>query len=281
MWNFDQIVSHLQGLVREWTVEVPSSKVNELDEEDSSLAAKFPPEDKKVVKMITGQMKSMGCDDPSDLLAGSCEPLALLASDYAEELVSHCAPHDRHGVRQIADQLHYKAVDALNGMAPQEAAKRVFQSLADNHWCKGPNLWGGPARGKPIEEYLYGTREFDKHFVRATASNGTVPVSRMPMYLLNYIFDGDELSDGHMIETGQETAQFSLHVVGLVFDHPSQRVIVADPNGGLIPGSNMEFLSIPVKPRKLPPQFKGQQRIGSTCLSAYDIHKHQLSLISQ
>jgi hypothetical protein len=47
-----------------------------------------------------------------------------------------------------------------------------------------------------------------------------------------------------------ETAQYSLHVVGLVFDVPRQRVIIADPNGALIPGSNMEFLSMPLKRRR-------------------------------
>jgi len=35
----------------------------------------------------------------------------------------------------------------------------------------------------------------------------------------------------------------------LVFDMHRSRLFIADPNGALIPGSNMEFLSIPLKTR--------------------------------
>jgi hypothetical protein len=47
-----------------------------------------------------------------------------------------------------------------------------------------------------------------------------------------------------------------------VFDKVNKRVIVADPNGYLIPGSNIEFLKIPLQNRKAKP---------STCVSRYDL----------
>ena len=69
--------------------------------------------------------------------------------------------------------------------------------------------------------------------------------------MLNYIFDEDELSARELKCTVQETAQYSLHVVvGLVFDKQRSRILIADPNGALIPGSNMEFLSMPLKKRR-------------------------------
>ncbi len=74
-------------------------------------------------------------------------------------------------------------------------------------------------------------------------------VNMMPLYVLNYIFDGDELSNNELKNAVEETAQYSLHVVGLVFDIHRSRLFIADSNGALIPGSNMEFLSMPLKTR--------------------------------
>jgi hypothetical protein len=44
----------------------------------------------------------------------------------------------------------------------------------------------------------------------------------------------------------EETAQYSLHAVGLVIKSSNKTIIVADPNGCLKGGSNMEFLSMPL-----------------------------------
>ncbi len=40
-----------------------------------------------------------------------------------------------------------------------------------------------------------------------------------------------------MLASKEESAQYSLHAVGLVFDQTNKRIIVADPNGALVPGS--------------------------------------------
>ena len=50
-------------------------------------------------------------------------------------------------------------------------------------------------------------------------------------------------------------------MVGLVMDRTHRLLFVADPNGGLIPGSNMEFLEMPLQ--KL-------QRKPTTKISCYD-----------
>ncbi len=52
----------------------------------------------------------------------------------------------------------------------------------------------------------------------------------LPLYILCYVFDSNELSMKDMQNATEETAQYSLHVVGLVM-HRRQRIsIVADPN---------------------------------------------------
>jgi hypothetical protein len=60
------------------------------------------------------------------------------------------------------------------------------------------------------------------------------------------IFDGDELNSAELKCEKFETAQYSCHVVGLVMS-VSKDAYIADPNGALLPGGNMEFLSLPLK----------------------------------
>jgi hypothetical protein len=43
-------------------------------------------------------------------------------------------------------------------------------------------------------------------------------VVTLPLYVMNYIWDGDELSEEQLQLVELETAQFSIHVVGVVFD---------------------------------------------------------------
>ena len=71
----------------------------------------------------------------------------------------------------------------------------------------------------------------------------------MPLYVLNYLYDTEELTNAELLASKEESAQYSLHAVGLVFDQSNRRIIVADPNGALVPGSNMEFVQISLTSR--------------------------------
>ena len=63
------------------------------------------------------------------------------------------------------------------------------------------------------------------------------------MWLLR---DGDELTEEEMAVPDVETAQYSVHVVGVVLDGCSMTAYICDPNGPLIPGACMEFLHLPL-----------------------------------
>ena len=75
-------------------------------------------------------------------------------------------------------------------------------------------------------------------------------IAAVPLYVMNYIWDGDALDESQLMETCYETALYSLHVVGVVFDSNTQTVYIVDPNGPLMKGGSMEFFSLPI--RKLP-----------------------------
>ena len=85
----------------------------------------------------------------------------------------------------------------------------------------------------------------------------------VPLYVVNYIWDGSELSEEELARKDLETAQYSTHCIGLVFDGPGTSLLLADPNGPLMRGGSMEFVSLP--PRALPPGIDP-----STSLSRWD-----------
>jgi hypothetical protein len=85
----------------------------------------------------------------------------------------------------------------------------------------------------------------------------------LPAYVLNYVWDNDELDKSDLACPDHETAVYSLHCIALVVDPKGQTVYVADPNGSLIPGSNIEYLSLPLRPLC-------HDESPSTCVSQYN-----------
>ena len=67
--------------------------------------------------------------------------------------------------------------------------------------------------------------------LRKMAEHPTAVRFAVPLYVLNYIWDGNELTPKQMRDEEHETACYSIHAVGLVFDLPSKTVSLADPNG--------------------------------------------------
>ena len=83
----------------------------------------------------------------------------------------------------------------------------------------------------------------------ATRAQDTASVLARPLYVINYLWDGDELTVAELTAAdAAETAQYSVHVVGLVFDGRRNVLYVADANGSLLPGGNTEFLTLPFTP---------------------------------
>jgi len=68
----------------------------------------------------------------------------------------------------------------------------------------------------------------------------------VPLYIY-YVFGNNEFSMEDLQSATEESAQYSLHVVGLVMHRVQRILFVADPNGAIIGGSNMEFLAMPLK----------------------------------
>jgi hypothetical protein len=104
----------------------------------------------------------------------------------------------------------------------------------------------------PTNQGAYGDYLFGNEVMKAKVISALQTVSSsfyMPLYVLSYLYDTEELTHAELLASKEESAQYSLHAVGLVFDQTNKRIIVADPNGALVPGSNMEFVQIPLTSR--------------------------------
>ena len=95
-----------------------------------------------------------------------------------------------------------------------------------------------------------------------TPHRRTYAHGQVPLYVVNYIWDGDELTAADM-KKQIETACYSVHAIGLVFDPRGRVAYFADPNGPLIKGGSMEFLCLPFCP------FPKRQK-PTTALSQWD-----------
>ena len=91
--------------------------------------------------------------------------------------------------------------------------------------------------------------------------------------MLCYLFDNNELTNAELKNIKEESAQYSLHVVGIVINSLNKMVIIADSNGALIGESNMEFLTMPLTKLQSKP---------TTSLSCHDrMERNQTKIITE
>ena len=230
------LLEWIQSILPEWNILVPQQQSMALSEWPSTGDSRI-----EIINWLTEN----NYPNPEDLIDGACEPLAFyLSSRIKHSLVNGTFVDPSTSI--MSSKLELESLNQRN------AAALVFGNCLNSQLAE-PKFWGPEFQGH-YSEYLFGKEITKTYIIKAAISLSSHHI--MPLYILNYIFDCDELSDKQIEETSEETAQYSLHVVGLVFDKENQRVVVADPNGALLPGSNMEFLTIPLKKRRAQPSTK-------------------------
>jgi len=191
-------------------------------------------------------------------LDGLCEALALYFSNFISSSLK-----DETSLSLDLNELMKAALKKLLEKSAPDAAETVLL----NHFLIGENT--PIVRGSEITgsyfDYLFGN---DRTKLRIKIFAESTSVFKMPLYMLNYIFDGDELDNQHLrMENPPETAQYSLHAVGLVFDKNNRTVYVADANGPVIPSCNYEFVEIPVS--------RKSDKASSTNVSCFDLDEEK------
>ena len=234
-YSHDNLYAWLKTILPTWEIFIPQQEVK------GSSALSFPALSDwpsiNIRDTVKHWIEEQNVEYKDGLLDGLCEPLAFYLSSKLKEDVElgkfHSIRRSYQNIKSELDSL--EAVDAA-----QLVLGRYINQVQDS-----PLFWGEGIVGSK-KNYLFG-HNLAKASILEAANNPAVNI--MPLYVLNYIFDGDELSNNELKNAVEETAQYSLHVVGLVFDMHRSRLFIADPNGALIPGSNMEFLSMPLKTR--------------------------------
>ena len=243
-YSHDNILDWLKDILPSWEIGIPIWRNEEL----SLALADWPPNN--IRDGVKQWLEEQNVINANDILDGACEPLARYLSSQMKMEVEH---DDFDSISKTSHTLKSK----LELLDPRESAELVFGEYIRQE-LPSPLFWGSKIAGS-YKQYLFG-HDLAKVSILEAANDPSIGF--MPMYVLNYIFDEDELSDRELKCTVQETAQYSLHVVGLVFDKHKSRILIADPNGALKPGSNMEFLSMPLKRRR---------EKGSTAVSRFDL----------
>jgi len=243
-YSHDNLRIWLKNILPCWEIVIPT-----FGKDQSSAALSNWPSN-NIRDDVKVWLEEKNINNVDDLIDGSCEPLAF----YLSSKIKTCVEEGKfHSIMTCYQSINTE----LDILEPRNAAKLVYESFVRQE-KESPSFWGPEIVGS-YKNYLFG-HELAKARILEAVNIRYVHI--LPLYVLNYIFSDDELSDRELENHVVETAQYSLHVVGLIFDPERDRVIIADSNGALIPGSNMEFLSMPLKTRRAS---------DSTRVSRYDL----------
>eukprot|EP00035_Acanthoeca_spectabilis_P000147 m.71263 g.71263 ORF g.71263 m.71263 type:complete len:321 (-) comp10058_c0_seq3:1639-2601(-) len=259
-----------QELPDGWTVQQPPP-LDLADGSTISAPSMFPVEnDAAAQEAVAALLSATPNLDAADLIDGHCETVAAVTAEYfLDEIRAQSGVAPASGIalaaysRLAADLQSKDVVGQVRLLfGPQKRAEGAPRRSV--MWATlYPDVVAAtlPRDGEDfLAEMCAGTRvDFGARFKAGLLAGAPFA---LPLYVLNYIWDGDELTAAEL-KAHVETACYSVHAIGLVFD-PAQRVAYfADPNGPLLQGGSMEFLSVPF--RKFGRGFKP-----TTALSQWD-----------
>ena len=223
-------------LLPDWTIVIPDKSCS------VHALSKWP---KKVPrKDVKAWLEENKYENPNDLIDGACEPLAY----YLSSLISEFHLNTKMDLDTIAQQKRFvfsaykQTKSGLEKLQSRVAAELIFGEYIKQN-SPSPEFWAEISEGT-FNHFLFGHPLAKERIREVIASGGSTKI--IPLYVLCYLFDRNELSNSQLKSTKVETAQYSLHAVGLVINSSIKTIIVADPNGGLKEGSNIEFLSMPL-----------------------------------
>ena len=239
-YDHQNMLDWLKKILPDWTIIIPNSSCSALSD--------WPTEG-IIRNGVKEWLEKENHPNPDDLIDGACDPLAYyLSSSISEVLLS-----SKIELNTIAQQnefissVYTEIKDGLAQLEPRIAAQSIFGEYIKQEDSPSPQFWP-EISVDTFDHFLLGHQLAKDRIQEIVASGDGTKI--IPLYVLCYLFDENELTDSVLKKVEEETAQYSLHAVGLVINSSIKTIIVADPNGGLKGGSNMEFLSMPLKKLK-------------------------------
>jgi len=234
-YDHQNMLDWLKKFLPDWTIIIPNSSCSALSD--------WPT--KGIIRNgVKEWLEENNHPNPEDLIDGACDPLAYyLSSSISEILLSSKIELNTNAQQNEFVSSVYKEVKhGLAQLEPSIAAQSIFGEYVKQE-SQSPQFWP-EISDDSFNHFLLGHHLARGRIQDIVASGDSTKI--IPLYVLCYLFDENELTNSMLKKVKEETAQYSLHAVGLVINSAIKTIIVADPNGGLKEGSNMEFLSMPL-----------------------------------
>ena len=240
--SFDTTYSHgniydwLKTILTDWTIIIPSNSCSE-------FALSNWPATGLTRNGVKQWLEEKNHQKPDDLIDGACEPLAYYLSSSISQLnLSSIIELSEDKESRCLTSIYEQVKKGLDQLEPRLAAEKIFGNYIKQE-VQSPQFWH-ESFGNSYKNFLFGHPLAEKRLLEMVTSGDNTKV--IPLYVLCYLFDTNELTNAELKNIKEESAQYSLHAVGLVINSLNKTVIIADPNGALIGGSNMEFLRMPL-----------------------------------
>jgi hypothetical protein len=236
-YNHKNIFDWFTTFLPDWTIVIPDSSCSAFALSDWPTGI--------TRNCVKEWLQEMNHQTPDDLIDGACEPLAYYLSSSLTEYFPSSETKLRTVVQQkkFISSIYKEVKNCLAKLEPRVAAELIFGEYIKQE-SPSPQFWP-EISDDTFNHFLLGHYLARSRIQEIVASGDSTKT--IPLYVLCYLFDENELTDPVLKEVKEETAQYSLHAVGLVINSSNKTIIVADPNGGLKEGSNMEFLSMPLR----------------------------------
>ena len=251
-YDHSNLFAWLQTFLPDWTIIIPEKLCALSDWPTSEIT-------RNEVKIW---LEEKNYPDPDDLIDGACEPLAYYLSTSISKIDfdNFLSLDTLSKKKEFVFSVYTQVKNGLEELDARVASEAIFGAYIQQK-IPSPKFWPEITEGS-FNNFLFG-HPLAKDRIQEVVSCGD-GTTIVPLYVLCYIFDNDELTTSQLKNTKVETAQYSLHAVGLVIIRSSKTIIVADPNGALTKGFNIEFLSMPLTKLK---------RKATTSVSRSDIEK--------
>jgi hypothetical protein len=284
--SFNTTYSHkntkdwLQSILPEWNIIIPddAKQTSSPLTESNTMVLQIAPVSEGLCALsewpasgdcrdgVRQWLEDQHLEDPDDLIDGACEPLAFYLSHY---FIKAFVKGVFQGGNRLLDinylhNIYREAKRNLEDLSPKLAACEIFGEYIKQKE-PSPSFWPNVNKEDAcFKEFLFGHDLAKQQLIKASQSKKCDQIC-IPLYILCYLFDADELTNAELNTIKEETAQYSLHAIGLYMHTTLKTIIVADPNGALREGFNMEFLSMPLTRLKRKP---------TTSVSRYDRDKY-------
>ena len=255
--NHTNVISWIQKALPDWILVSPSRS----DRAPSAFPEENTSKAQEALQQTLGLRPPLPSSTLQDMIAGHCETCAVILSEHVVAAIKQ-RNDDANALTSGYASL-YNMLQQSSGCEEQvrilfEAEKRAATSGTSDRQLSmwqpvlgksATQVWAAAATGKdPEAVFCAGLKSAAVALQQTASSLTTSDVATLPLYILNYIWDGDELMESDMdLKDAPETAQFSLHVVGLVLNGCDHKAYICDPNGTLLPGGSMEFVRLPVE----------------------------------